>query len=150
MKSKEHSQAITFMGPTSAGTTVHSESFKGAWLTRAEGVTVDAALAGGTGGTLDIYLQRKLADDEWVDWIHFAQLAAGATKKYTVSITGNGSSLVEVGGGSNASPGVALAANTAVDVTPAGEVRIVLVAGVGTSAGASNKIRLTSFTERFG
>ena len=41
-------------------------------------VRVDADLIGATGGTLDIYLQRLIKPGAWTDWLHFAQLAAGA------------------------------------------------------------------------
>lgn len=149
MKTKETPQSITATSPAAASTVVHTALFKGALLTQAEGLTIDAALAGGTGGTLDVYLQRKLGANEWVDWIHFPQIAAGATKKYTVSLVGNGDLITEVGGGTDAAPGVALAANTAVNVTPGGDVRIVFVAGASTSAGASQKITITPYTERF-
>jgi hypothetical protein len=150
MKSKETQLSITVTSANAAGTSVAASSFKGNMLTKAEGLVIDATLTGATGGTLDVYLQRKVADDSWFDWVHFPQLADGAaTKRYTVTITGNGSTIVEVGGGSDASPGVALAANTAVDVTPGGDVRIVFVAGVGTSAGAAQTINITPYTENF-
>lgn len=149
MKTKEVSQTITATSPAAAGTVVHTEVFKGSMLARAEGLVIDAKLTQATGGTLDVYLQRKLTTNEWVDWVHFPQLAAGtAVKRYTCTITGNGASIVEVGGGSDASPGVALAANTAVDVTPGDDVRIVFVAGASTSAGAAQTIKITPYTER--
>jgi hypothetical protein len=149
VKTKETEQVITATSPASATTAVEAQVFKGSMFARAEGLVIDAALAAPVSGALDVYLQRKLGTNEWVDWVHFPQLAAGTSKKYSFSITGNGASIVEVGGGTDAAPGVALAANTAVDVTPGGDVRIVFVAGTGTSAGASNKIRITPYTERF-
>lgn len=149
MKVKRDSILITATSPSSASTVVHTEIFKGSALSQAEGLVIDATFTGATGGTLDVYLQRKITSNEWVDMVHFPQIAAAASKKYTVTITGNGSSIVEVGGGTDASPGVALAANTAVDVTPGNDVRIVFVAGSGTSVGASQKIRITPYLERF-
>jgi hypothetical protein len=114
---------------------------------RADRLVVDATLLGGTGGTLDVYLQRKIAADTWRDWIHFPQVAAATAKKYTVTITGDGTSIVETGGGSDAAPGVALAANTAVNVIPGGDVRVVFVSGGGVSVGASNSITITPYVE---
>lgn len=149
MRTKETPLAITADSPDEAGTVVHAVLFRGAMMRVADLLVVDAALAGGTGGTLDVYLQRKLATNEWVDWIHFPQLAAGATKKYTLAITDGGGALIaEVGGGSDGTPGVALAANTAVNVMPGDDVRIVFVAGDGTSAGAAQKITITPYTEK--
>jgi len=148
MRTKETAQTITATSPAAASTVVHATTFKGDMLRRAEKLVIDAALLGGTGGTLDVYLQRKLASNEWVDWVHFPQVTAATAKKYTATITGDGASLVEVGGGTDAVPGVALAANTAVNVIPGDEVRIIFVAGVGTAAGASNKITITPYSER--
>lgn len=150
MKIKGTAQTVTATSPAAASTTaVASDVFKGALLRGAEALVVDATLVGGTGGTLDVYLQRKLASDSWVDWVHFPQIAAATTKRYTFTIVGNGSSITEVGGGTDASPGVALAANTAVNVTPGDDVRVVFVSGSGVSAGASNSITITPYTERF-
>lgn len=151
MKIKGTSQTVTATSPSAASTTsVASTTFKGAIMRDAEALVIDAKLIGGTGGTLDVYLQRKIASDSWLDWVHFPQIAAGTTKRYTVTIVGNGSSIVEVGGGSDAVPGVALAANTAVNVTPGDDVRVVFVSGSGVSAGATNTITITPYKERFG
>lgn len=150
MRTKETAQTVTATSPSSASTAVVATLFKGAMLRTAEKLVVDATLLGGTGGTLDVYLQRKIASDTWRDWIHFPQIAATVAKKYTVTIKGEGTTIVETGGGSDASPGVALAANTAVDVIPGDDVRIVFVAGASTSAGASNSITITPYTERRG
>lgn len=147
MRTKEAAQTITVTSPGAPGTVV-SSSFKGDMLRRADMLIIDAALLGGTGGTLDVYLQRKLATNEWVDWVHFPQLAAGATKKYSVAVTGKQATIVDVGGGTDASPGVTLAANTVVDVIPGDDVRIVFVAGGGTTLGASNKITITPYSEK--
>lgn len=147
-RTKEVGQTITATSPAAASTVVHTVTFGAGWLRTADKLVIDATLLGGTGGTLDIYLQRKIAADTWRDWIHFPQIAAATAKKYTVTITGEGATIVETGGGSDAAPGVALAANTAVNVIPGDVVRIVFVAGASTSAGASNSITITPYTER--
>lgn len=147
MRTKKDAQTVTLTSPAAASTAVGATIFAGSTL-NADKLVIDATLVGGTGGTLDVYLQRKLASNSWADWIHFPQIAAGTTKRYSFMITGEGASIVEVGGGSDAAPGVALAANTAVNVIPGGDVRVVFVAGVGTSAGASNTIKITPYMER--
>lgn len=149
MRTKETKLSQTWTSPAAASTVV-GPTFKGDMLRKAERLVIDATLLGGTGGTLDVYLQRRIAPDVWRDWIHFPQVAATTAKKYTVTITGDGASIVETGGGSDAAPGVALAANTAVNVIPGDDVRVVSVAGGGTSAGASNTIDITPYTERKG
>ncbi len=150
MKTKETAQTITATSPAAASTVVHTVVFAGSMLTKAEGLTVTAILAGATGGVLDVYLQHKTGTNAWLDLVHFPQQAAGgAAKRYTFTITGEGSSIVEGGGGTDAAPGVALAANTVINVTPLGDIRIVFVAGASTSAGASQTITITPFTERF-
>lgn len=149
MNTRELTQTIAVTSPAAASTVVHTALFKGDALTKADKIVIDAALLGATGGTLDVYLQRKIASDTWRDFLHFPQLAAGAAAvKYTATINGAGTSLVAVGGGTDAAPGVALAANTLVNVLPGGDIRIVLVAGGGTSAGAAQSITMTSYGER--
>lgn len=110
--------------------------------------TIDADLVGATGGTLDIYLQRQVAEDLWRDWLHFPQLAdTAAAVKYT-AVTSVTNSVVVVGGGTDATPGVALAANTFIGGHPGNKVRAVYVAGAGTSAGAAVTIRVTGWKRR--
>lgn len=147
MRTKKDAQTVTLTSPAAASTTVGATIFAGSTL-NADKLVIDATLIGGTGGTLDVYLQRKLASNSWADWVHFPQIAAGTTKRYSLAITGEGTSIVEVGGGTDAAPGVALAANVAVNVIPGGDVRVVFVAGVGTSVGASNTIKITPYQER--
>lgn len=147
MRTKKDAQTVTLTSPSSASTAVGATIFAGSTL-NADKLVIDATLVGGTGGTLDVYLQRKLGTNSWADWVHFPQIAAGTTKRYSFAIKGEGSSIVEVGGGTDAAPGVALAVNTAVDIIPGGDVRVVFVAGGGTSAGASNTIKITPYMER--
>jgi hypothetical protein len=147
VRAKQAAQTVTATSPTSPSTAVVGTVFAGSTL-NADKLVIDATLIGGTGGTLDVYLQRKTGTNAWRDWVHFPQIAAATTKRYSFMITGEGTSIVEVGGGTDAAPGVALAANTAVNVMPGGDVRVVFVAGGGTSAGGSNSITITPYQER--
>jgi hypothetical protein len=148
MRTKKDVQTVTLTSPSAASTTaVGATIFAGSTL-NADKLVIDATLVGGTGGTLDVYLQRKTGTNAWRDWVHFPQIAAGTTKRYSFAITGEGTSIVETGGGTDAAPGVALAANTVVNVIPGGDVRVVFVTGGGVSAGASNTITITPYQER--
>lgn len=148
MRTKESAISLTGTAASAASTTTPVAAVAGLDLRRAELLIVDALLLGCTGGTLDVYLQRKVGSNSWLDWIHFPQIAAGATKRYTVAITGEGTSIVETGGGTDAAPGVALAANTSVNVIPSGDVRLVLVTGAGVSVGAVQTVTITPYTVR--
>src|SRR6478752_742023 len=53
-------------------------------------IRVDAELVGAVGGTLDIYLQRLIKPGAWTDWLHFAQLAAGAAVVRYSAMGGHG------------------------------------------------------------
>jgi len=131
---------ITGTSAAVAGTTVNATTASG--LAKYDWLTVEADLLGATGGTLDVYIQRKLATNLWRDWIHFPQLAGGAAAvKYSVQPQAS-SSIVAVGGGTDAAPGVALAANTTIGGHPGDVLRVVLVAGAGTSAGAAYTVRV--------
>lgn len=131
---------ITATSPASASTAVAVATVSS--LDDYAEIAIEADLLGATGGTLDVYLQRKIANDLWRDWAHFTQLAAGAAAvKYALrSSTDN--TIRAVGGGSDASPGVALAANTCAGGHPGTELRVVFVAGASTSAGAAQTIRV--------
>lgn len=148
MRTKETAIALTGTAASAASTTTPVAAVAGLDLRRAELLIIDALLVGCTGGTLDVYVQRKIATNSWLDWIHFPQIAAGTTKRYSLAINGEGSVIVETGGGTDAAPGVALAANTAVNVIPSGDVRLVLVTGGGVSVGNAQTVTITPYTVR--
>lgn len=148
MRTKEALQTVTATSPAAASTVIHTVLFT-ADICRADRLVIDAALLGATGGTLDIYLQRNVATNVWVDWVHFPQLAAGAVAiKYTLTVTGDNTAIVVTGQSTDASITAALAVNTSTNTIPTGPVRIVFVAGASTSAGAAQTIRITPFTNR--
>lgn len=148
MRTKEVQATWTGTSPASASTAVSTTPVNG--LEKWDGVVIDAVITGGTGGTIDVYLQRKIASNVWADWVHFPQVAAATTKRYTTMVTGHGAGTTptEIGVGTDASPSVVLAANTSTNVPPTGQVRVVMVGGAGTSAGATQTIYFTPFTER--
>lgn len=109
-----------------------------------ESIIILATLTGATGGTLDVYLQVRTKDpdsqaDEWVDYAHFAQIAAGAaaiTRLWSVTRLAQVTTIATVG--KNTSP--ALAVNTILGGEFGSEMRVLFVAGAGTSAGATQTI----------
>lgn len=124
-------------------------------LAKFSAIRVDAVLLGATGGALDVYIQRKVAANVWVDWAHFAQLAAGASATaYSLTVqVGNLGSVVNgtpsgtiaaiTTRGDDATPSPGLAAGT-VDLNHPGDmIRAVCVAGASTSAGAALSITVT-------
>lgn len=135
--------AVTYTSPASATTAINSTKWLG--LHNYHWFTIDAVIQGATGGTLDIYLQRLVnrtsaGVETWADWIHFTQLAAGASAvQYTAGPNAD-NTINEVGTGDATTATPALAANTFVGGHPGRELRIVSVAGAGTSAGASQTI----------
>lgn len=132
--------------PAAADTAV-SASKAGA-LQRFGALTIIATLTGATGGTLDVYLQVSPdAGVTWYDYAHFAQLAAGAaaiTKVITVSRAGQQTGIPTVGTG--LSP--ALAANAVVGGDFGDMMRVLFVAGAGTSAGAVQTIKVIGTRSR--
>lgn len=131
---------ITDTSPATATTAVSAATVSG--LDRFDWIAVEADLLGATGGALDVYIQRKLGNNLWRDWIHFPQLAAAAAAvKYSVQ-SGSTTTIHVVGGGTDAAPGVALEADAAVGGHPGTELRAVYVGGASTSAGAAQTIRV--------
>src|SRR3954462_8882353 len=113
-------------------------------LSRWRGVRVEAQLVGATGGTLDVYIQRKVAPNLWVDWAHFPQLTAGAAAvAYTFAVDNttpsSGTLTAITTRGTDAIPNPGLAAGLDL-VHPGDMIRVVYVAGASTSAGAVAKV----------
>jgi hypothetical protein len=102
-------------------------------------IRVDALLVGATGGTLDVYLQRNIGPNAWADWVHFAQLAAGAaaTRFSLMASLANSTIITTANAGTDAAPAVGLAAATFIGGHPGNTIRPVYVGGASTSAGAA-------------
>lgn len=136
--------------PSSASQTTIGDYCKG--LLAYDWFTIDALLVGATGGTLDVYLQRQVAMDSevsggvWVDWLHFTQLASGASAvRYSVQ-SGANNTINTVASATDSSAGTpALSAGSFVGGHPGDKVRAVYVSGSGTSAGAAVKIYITGW-----
>lgn len=129
--------------PSAAGTVVGANQISG--LDKLDSLMVYANIQGGTGGTLDVYLQTLMHctgsgdTGTWVDYAHFAQLASGAaaTKRvWSVARQAQVTTITTVG--TDASP--ALAANTILGGEWGSFWRFVFVAGASTSAGASQNV----------
>lgn len=131
---------IADTSPASASTAVSAIAVSG--LEQYQEIHIEADLLGATGGTLDVYLQRRLGNDLWRDWIHFSQLADGAAAVKYSAPPGYSQTMTVVGGGTTAAPGVAIAANTNIGCHPGTEIRAVYVAGAGTSVGAAQTVRV--------
>jgi hypothetical protein len=137
--------AMTGTSPATAITTVGAPLGR---LHEFDYLVIDAVLIGGTGGALDVYIQREIGKEDsgiWADWIHFTQLPAATPATYTLTSDAASSGLLAVGIGTLAAPGVALAAGAMTTGTPGGRVRFVFVAGAGTSAGAAQTVYFTGW-----
>jgi len=106
--------------------------------------TVDAEIIGGTGGTIDLILQKQVTTDVWADWLRLPQVAAATTARYSVAVESTGT-IVPVTWGTDAAHGTpVLATNTCVGGHPGNRVRAVYIAGAGTSAGATQTVHITA------
>lgn len=132
-----HVETIADTSPDSASTAAGSVVRN---LKRFEWFTIDAALVGATGGTLDVYLQRDV-NGTWVDWYHFPQLSAGGSAVRYIVDSNHAESSGPVTVGSGSSP--ALADSTLPCAHPGDMVRALYVAGASTSAGAAVAISIT-------
>lgn len=138
-------QVTLFSGTTPAAASTHAEAAV-TGLGPFKTMSVSASLIGATGGTLDVYLQYSPDGGvTWVDFAHYAQLAAAAgalLKVFTIS-KGAITALTTTGIGTLAAPGPALAAATIVSGDWGDRIRVVEVAGTSTSAGAAIVIQAT-------
>ena len=101
-------------------------------------IAVVYAGTGGTGGTLDLYLQTSPDNTTWTDLVHFAQIASGtASKQRAVSSRWLTQNPAAVGQGTTP----LLAASTAVGA-PQRYLRLVAKTGTGTTAGAAQALTI--------
>jgi hypothetical protein len=116
-----------------------------------ESIGVVAELTGATGGTLNVYLQNS--GDQgltWFDMIAWPTITAGASVVYyssplSQSTTTSTTTIV----GKGASPALVAGANGAVvNGAFSSRLRLVMVAGSGTTAGASVIVRLAAQRSR--
>lgn len=136
--------------PAAPGQSI-STSLRGEMLARAERLTVDATIVAGAGGALSVYVQRRVAVNRWADMIAFPSVAAGVTANYTISIDGRfnpSAPMPLVGVGTDVAATPALAAGTAVNCNPGTELRIVCVAGAGTSGAGSVSLTVSPYAQR--
>lgn len=112
--------------------------------------SINATIIGGTGGTIDACLQYKIdsaGTDEWWDWVRFPQVAAATTTKFVVEPQAP-NTITTVGSCTTASPAMTVAANTNVGGHPGFAVRLVVTAGAGTSAGATQTVKIRCWRGR--
>jgi len=120
----------TVAGPVAAG------------LENVDSLLILASLTGATGGVLDVYLQTS-ADGgaSWYDYAHFAQKAAGSgVTHHLFSVSRHAQQLTITTVGKDTTP--ALPANTVVGGSFGDRLRVLFVAGSGTSGGAAQTIEL--------
>lgn len=107
-----------------------------------QSLRIECDTVGATGGTLDIYFQVSGGEGTvWSDYAHLAQIAGGASAAkvvFAVSRAGQQTTITAIGQGT--SP--ALAANTVLGGDFGSQMRIVAVAGAGTSVGAALTFRI--------
>jgi hypothetical protein len=108
-------------------------------LSEYESLVITAKVQGATGGTLDIYLQSWDGTD-WIDWLHFTQLAGAAAAASLVYVPQQPATSTIVIVGRNASP--LLASGTGVGGHPGESLRMLFVSGTGTTAGALQTVRI--------
>jgi len=133
---------LTETSPAAAGTAASAGVIPD--LDKWESIMIVATLQGATGGALDIYLQVRTKEqdgqaDEWIDYAHFPQLAAGAASSVRVwSVSRSAQQLTLATVGKGTSP--AITVNTILGGEFGSEMRVLFVAGVGTSLGAAQTI----------
>lgn len=131
-------QTMSGTSPAAASTAAGTSYALG--LDACDSLTIIGALQGATGGTLDVYVQTSWDEGTtWYDFAHFTQLSAGAAAikhAWHVSRASERTTITTVGTGT--SP--ALAVGTIMSGGWGNMMRLVFVAGVGTSVGAAQSV----------
>jgi hypothetical protein len=137
--SRWYPNSMTNATPASPTSRVGSDVISG--LKEYDWFETTGYLAGASGGTLDVYVQREIVGGVWEDWVHFPQLADGAAARvYWIPPYGcNNAATVTIGTGTSTSASVAMAAGVALGGHPGDKVRTVFVTGAGTTAASVNQ-----------
>jgi len=133
-------QTIAVTSPAAPTTLAQAPIASG--FERCHSLTINALVRGGVGGTLDVSVQTSHDEGTtWIDLVHFPQLTAGAAVvRYAAHVSRATSPTNPVVVGSGTSP--VLAANAIAGGSWGDSLRVVLVAGVSTSAGAAQSIEI--------
>lgn len=131
-------------GPVSNVASAYPEGIAAGMIEDAELIDVVAEITGGTGGSLDVWVQSSIGPSgDWYDVIHFAQVAAGVTAIYRATLAAHPQSTTDapVVIGKNAAP--ALGAALVVKTLGFDRLRLYMRANAGTSAAGSVKCVMT-------
>lgn len=109
-----------------------------------DAVDVVAEFAGATGGTLDVYVQGSPDDGRnWYDIIHFAQAAAASGDKiYQAPLSNATTTTQPFVVGKNLNPALAAGTLSVVNGAFSDRMRLVFVAGSGTTLGTAVKVTI--------
>jgi hypothetical protein len=133
--------SLTFTSPAAPGPVAQAPVLG---LGAYESLSIFSTMQGATGGTLDIYIQYSPdAGTTWVDYAHFPQIAAGAgttSRVWNVAKDAPQASLTNVGTGTTPS----LAANSILGGDWGDRLRVLAVAGAGTSGGAAQTLLIVA------
>jgi hypothetical protein len=103
-------------------------------------LTFIGALAGATGGTLDVIVETSADGTDWYEVIRFTQLASGgaaAVSRFNLSPTGGAATVVV---GKNLTTTTGMVSGTSVNGQWFDQLRVRYIAGTSTSAGAVQKV----------
>ena len=131
--------------PAGASTSATTSAIKG--FGRYKAITILADLLGGTGGTLDVIVEHSPDGTDWYEYVHFTQLADGATIKTYSYAPGLNDTIVAVG--KNLTTTMILTSGNAAGGHWFDQMRIRYVTGSGNSAGAAQIVRVLAVTEVF-
>lgn len=128
--------------PAAAG---HSLSTPVLGFTQFEWTQIIATVQGATGGTLDIVVETSADGSTWLELFRTVQLAAGATAAtYTVDPTPYG---IVTARGKNLTTTFVIAAGSCVGGMWLDRMRVRMVAGSGTSAGAVQSVSVVGLRQ---
>jgi hypothetical protein len=103
-------------------------------------LTIIGALAGATGGTLDVIVETSTDGTDWYEMVRFTQLASGgaaAVSRFNLSPTGGAATVVV---GKNLTTTTGMVSGTSINGQWFDQLRVRYIAGTSTSAGAVQKV----------
>lgn len=130
---------------TSPASATYSRSTPVTGFAQFEWVQIIATVQGATGGVLDIVIETSADGSTWLELFRTVQLAAGATSAtYTVDPTPDG---IVTARGKNLTTTFVIAAGSCVGGMWLDRMRVRMVAGAGTSAGAVQSVSVVGLRQ---
>lgn len=141
-------QTITVTATSSASADVYTLGTERGNLGKFDQFTIDATIGGNGGGAIDVVVMRKVATDDWREWLRFPQVAANTTKRYTHQLGAGNATTTETATCTDTVPPSAFVMSAGcIGGHPGQAIKLCVLAGTGASAAVPQTVLLKAWQQ---